>query len=42
MAMRWFAVFLSTIILRIYVTVPGVREAIQQQTTASISQTSTV
>ena len=40
--MRWFVVFLSTIVVWIYVTVPGVREAVQQQTAATISQTATV
>ena len=37
--MRWFAVFLSTFVVWIYVTVPGVREAVQQQTAEAISQT---
>jgi hypothetical protein len=37
--MRWFAVFLSTFVVWIYVTAPGVREAIREQTAATISQT---
>ena len=40
--MRWFAVFLSTFILWIYVTVPDVRQAIHDQTAATIDQTRAV
>jgi hypothetical protein len=39
--MRWFLVFVSTIIVWIYVTVPDVRRAIHDQTAATISQPTT-
>jgi hypothetical protein len=37
--MRWFVVFLSTVIVWIYVTMPDVRRAIHDQAVAMASQT---
>ena len=37
--MRWFLVFISTIIVWIYVTVPDVRQAIHDQTAAALNPT---
>jgi hypothetical protein len=37
--MRWYAVFLSTISLWVYVTMPDVRDEVRQHAISAISET---